>query len=615
MSAGLVDSHGAAIGETDAGRAEEGGRRAEGFATRPVLHGTLGMVAAGHYLASAIGLRLLEQGGNAIDAGVAAGIAVNVLKPQSNGIGGEVPILIHHAASGESFAVNGQGWAPRRATIGWFREHGISLIPADGFLPATVPAAFGSWCAALERFGTASIEDVLGPSVELCESGFPLYATLRNAIVSHAPRFRGEWPTSAAVYLPGDRVPNEGALFRNPDWARTFKGALDAAVRERQRGREAAIRAAADYFYKGPVAERAAAFCAEKAFRDGSGQTNHGLLTRDDFAEYGARGTQVETPISVTYRGVEVLKCDTWCQGAVVLQQLKLLEGFDLAALGHNTPAYLHHYLEAAKLAFADRERYYGDPAFVDVPLEWLLADEYAEERRRLIDPQRASHELRPGEGGLLGTAAPAVGGGRHAKWAPYTGDTTHVDAVDRWGNLFSATPSGGWMPSSPVVEGLGFPLGTRGQMFYLDERHANALVPGKRPRTTLTPSLALRGGKPWLAFGTPGGDQQDQWSLQFLLNVIDHGMDLQEALDAPTVHSAHFPGSFYPHAAHPGRAHVEGRVGPETRRALEALGHEIRVDGDWAHGQVTAAAFDPASGVVSAAASPRGRTAYVMGR
>ena len=615
MNAAAVDSHGAAIGEAEP-RHPAG--RSEGFATRPVLQGTLGMVAAGHYTAAAIGLSLLERGGNAVDAGVAAGLALAVLKPHSNGIGGEAPILIHLAQEGRSVAISGQGWAPRAATIDWFRERSINLIPADGFLPATVPAAFGAWCAALLHFGTVPLEDVLGPAVELAGGGFPLYAELRASITTHAARFTAEWPTSAAVYLPDGRVPDEGALFRNPDWARTFKGVLDAAVRERGRGREASIMAAVDHYYKGPVAQQAVAWSSTHAFRDGTGQAHHGLFTLEDFAAYGTHGTRLEEPIRATYRGIEVLKCDTWCQGAVFLQQLKLLEGLDLAALGHNTTEYLHLYLEAAKLAFADRERHYGDPDFVRVPLDVLLSDEYAAARRSLIDPARASNEWRPGDTGPAGRvpggdgepAAPPTG-----RWGAYTGDTTHVDAVDRWGNLFAATPSGGWMPSSPVIEGLGFPLGTRGQMFYLDETHANALVPGKRPRTTLTPSLALRGGKPWLAFGTPGGDQQDQWALQFFLNVVDFGMNFQEALDAPTVHSAHFPGSFYPHRAYPGRVHAEGRIAPETLAALERLGHEVRVDRDWSHGQATVCAYDPASGVLSAAASPRTRIPYAMGR
>ncbi|MBI3971016.1 MAG: gamma-glutamyltransferase family protein [Chloroflexi bacterium] len=602
------------------------------FATRPVLHGTLGMVAAGHYLAAAIGLRVLEQGGNAVDAGVAAGFALAVLKPQENGLGGEAPILIHLAAQGRTVAINGQGWAPQRASIAWFREQGISAIPPNGFLPATVPGAFGSWCAALLRFGTASLGDILGPAVELAEGGFPLDAALRTRIAGLADRFRQEWPSSAAIYLPGDQVPSEGSLLRNADWAMTMKGALDAAARESGRGREASIQAAIDYFYKGPVAERAVAFTTAHAVRDATGRAHRALFTVKDWAAYGEHGTRLEAPTRVTYRGVVVLKCGTWTQGPVLLQQLKLLETYDIAALGHNTTAYLHLLLEVAKLVFTDREQYYGDPEFTDVPLAVILSDAYTAERRRLVDPQRASLEWRPGDAAHLSLSLPRAAarlGGDQPAGAlgvqtgetvrtgddEQVGDTTHVDVVDRWGNLFSATPSGGWIPSSPVVEGLGFPLGTRGQIFVLDERHANALAPGKRPRTTLTPSLALRQGQPWLAFGTPGGDMQDQWSLQFFLNVVDFGLDLQAALDAPTVHTTHFPSSFYPHAAYPGRVHVERRVPLDVREALGALGHEVQVDDDWSHGQPTAVAFEPRRGVVAGAASARSLLPYVMGR
>src|SRR5438132_7902554 len=479
-----TDAHGSAIGES----------RPVPFATRPVLQGSLGMVAAGHYLAAASGLNQLEKGDHAVDAGVAAGFALALLKPQSVGIGGEVPILIHLAEQGRSVAINGQGWAPRAATIDWFRTHGIRLIPSDGFLPATVPAQFASWCTALLNFGTASLADVLGPSVELAEHGFPVYAALRNAVARVAERYQREWPTSAAIYLPNGRLPAEGDLLRNLDWARTLKGAIDASLREERFGRQASIQAAIDYFYVGPVAQKAVEFSSQTTSSDDSGQAHSGLLALDDFVAFGRNGTLIDDPVHATYRGVEVLKCGPWSQGPVLLQHLKLLEGYDLGALGHNTADYLHVYLECAKLAFADRERYYGDPEFVSVPLGLLLSDEYAAERREMIDERQASLEHRPGS---VASAAAATSAGR---WPVVTGDTTHVDVVDRWGNLFAATPSGGWIGSSPVVEGLGFPLGTRGQMFYLDERHPNSLVPGKRPRTTLTPSLALRDGQPWLA-------------------------------------------------------------------------------------------------------------------
>ena len=568
--------------------------------------GRHGVVSAGHYLAAAAGSRMLEQGGNAIDAGVAAGFALNVLEPQSNGIGGEVPILIYCARQRRSYAINGQGYAPKAATIAWFRSQGIEIIPGDGFLPATVPGAFGSWTTALEQFGRLRLKDVLEPTIELTEEGFAVYPELHGSLARLKEKFESEWPSSARAYLPNGRAPEVGEFLANPDWAETFKATVDAEIRNSHLGRKAGIAAARDYFYKGPIAEKIVAFQRDTKIRDASGQCNAGLLAEADFHEYS---TKVESPVSFNYRGYDVHKCNTWCQGPVFLQQLALLEGFDLSAFEHNSADYVHTVVEASKLAFADREQYYGDPDFVEVPLERLLSKEYAAGCRDLIDARRASLELRPGD-------APASTP-RHAEADPnvYTGDTTHVDAVDHEGNLFAATPSGGWIPSSPVIEGLGFPLGTRGQMFYLDPSHANALAPRKRPRTTLTPSLATKDGEPYMAFGTPGGDCQDQWTLQFFLNVIDFGMNLQEAIDAPSFHTHHFPNSFYPHNANPGSLTLEARIPESVRDALSERGHEVTVSGAWSHGKVLAITFDVKSGLISAGASPRRQIAYAMGR
>ncbi len=580
-----------------------------GFTTRPVIVGTHGIVAAGHYLAATAGFRILERGGNAIDAGVAAGLALEVLKPQSTGIGGEAPILIAPAAgwNGQPIvAVKGQGCAPGSATIEWFRQESIDLIPGDGFLPATVPGAFGSWATALLHFGRLTLGDVLEPAIELAEEGFPVYGGLRDSIVHNAEKFASQWSTSAEIYLPNGKPPALDDLIYQPDWARTFKDVVSAEKAALGAGREEGIQAGIDHFYKGPVARRLADFAESTEVLDASGRKHRGLLRYDDFASYR---TTLEPAVGLDYRGYRVYKCGPWCQGPVFLQQLALLEGFDLGKLGHNSADYLHVLVEAAKLAFADRERYYGDPAFVTVPLDRLLSKEYAAVRRRLIDLDRASGELRPGDAPVLEVAEPG------ARPSTYRGDTTHVDAVDDEGNLFAATPSGGWIPSSPVVTGLGFPLGTRGQMFSLDPAHPNALAPGKRPRTTLTPSLAFRDGQPWLAFGTPGGDQQDQWTLQFFLNVVDFGMDLQEAIDAATVHSQHFPSSFYPRDAHPKRLVAESRIGPEIRASLAARGHDVVEAGAWAHGQVSAVEIDCRLGVLRGAASPRGMSAYAIGR
>lgn len=577
----------------------------EGFTTRPVIAGRHGVVTAGHYLAATAGMRILQHGGNAIDAGVAMGFCLAVLEPQSNGIGGESPILIHHARSGRTVAVNGQGVAPAAATLAWFQERGIGLIPGDGLLGATVPSQVENWITALEEFGTLSLAEVLAPALELAEEGYPVYHQLRRAIQANERRYREEWPGSAAIYLPEGRVPEWGELLRNPDWAQTFGGLARAEQEARHRGRSAGLAAARDHFYAGPVAERIAQFCRDERFRDATGELHGGLLAYADLAGFRAR---VEAPATYEYRGLLVHKCGPWSQGPVFLQQLALLEGYDLATFGHNTPDYIHLWVECAKLAFADREYYYGDPEFVSVPLERLLERGYSAARRALIRHDRASMALRPGD------AAPrplrlVLGDERH-----YSHDTTHLDAIDAEGNMIAATPSGGWIPSSPVIPGLGFPLGTRGQMFSLDPGHPNVLAPGKRPRTTLTPSLVLRAGRPWMVFGTPGGDQQDQWTLQFFLNVVDFGMGLQQALDAPTFHTEHFPSSFYPRAQHAGRVVVEDRIPQETRHMLQALGHDVRTTGAWANGRVLAICRNEQRQIILGGASPRGETGYAVG-
>lgn len=582
----------------------------DSFTTRPLYLGRKGLIASGHYLAARAGQRMFDRGGNAVDAAVASGFALNLLKPTLNGLGGEVPILVYSAAQKKVFSISGQGHSGKACTIEKFRELKIDLIPGDGFLGATVPAAFGSWAFALQRFGTLTLADVLEPAIDYASGGFPMYPLLRRGLMGLAKRFKEEWPTSAALYLPGGKVPAVGELHRNPDWARTLQKAVEVEARAKKHGRAEAIQAAIDWWYRGEVAEKMVAFMQKAAVRDASKRAHRGLLTREDFTAW--RPT-LEEPATADYRGISVYKCGPWTQGPVFLQQLKLLEGFDLAKMGHNTASYVHTVVECAKLAFADRERYYGDPAHVKVPLDRLLSKAYADERRKLIDPKKASLELRPGDGpprkpddvsALFDVSAPEV----------YDHDTTHTCAVDGRGNLMAATCSGGWIPSSPVIPGLGFPMGTRGQMFDLDGHRANALAPRKRPRTTLTPSLALRKGEPWMAFGTPGGDQQDQWTLQFFLNVVDFGMSLQEAIDAANFHTTAFPSSFYPRKAVPGGVVVEGRIPEATRKELEARGHKVKAAGDWAHGLVMAAQLGPRPGTLSAGVSPRGGIGYVSG-
>jgi gamma-glutamyltranspeptidase/glutathione hydrolase len=421
----------------------------------------------------------------------------------------------------------------------------------------------------------------------------------------HEEQFRREWPTTAEIFLGDKGVPPVGTLIREPAWADTFGHVLDVETRQRKHGREAALSACLDAFYRGRVADDIAAFIASGVFADESGRTHHGVL---DAADIAAHRTRIEAPVVARYRDLDIFKCPPWSQGPVFLQQLALLAGFDLASMGHNSPTYIHTVVEAAKLAFADRNRYYGDPAYVDVPLEWLLSSDYNDDRRSLIDPKHASGVLRPG-------GDPPILPETHRGPPAARGDTTHVDVVDAEGNMFSATPSGGWIQSSPVVSQVGFPLTTRGQLFTLEPGHPNVLAPGKRPRTTLTPSLVLSGGEPHMVFGTEGGDNQDQWTLQFFLNVVEFGMDLQEAVDAPLFHTLHFPSSFYPHDASPLGLVMEGRIPAPTRDALAALGHEIKVAGDWSSGHVTGIRFSPSTGLIEGAASPRTMTAYAVGR
>ena len=597
----------------------------QAFITRPVIMGTRGVITSGHYLATAAGFRIMEQGGNAIDAAAAMCFCLNLLEPQSNGIGGEVPTLIYSAKEGRAFAVSGMGWSPKAFTIEWCREHDIDLVPGDGYLPACVPAVVDTWATALAHFGTMSFSQVVQPAIELAENGFPVYYRLHASLAANVRKFTELYPTTGEIYCPNKRVPEVGEVFRNPDWASALKMMCQAEAGAQHKGREAGIEAARDVFYKGEIAECIIDFITSDPVEDASGTAHSGLLSYEDMAEWHAT---VEDPVTLSYRGLDVHKCSSWTQGPVFLQQLAILEGFDLKALGHNSADYLHTLIEGAKLAFADREAYYGDPLFDQVPFDVLLSEEYAAGRRNLIGME-ASQELRPGDVGrglpayvtfdvaednrrALKVAAQAVRdlGLGHA----HMGDTTHLDAVDREGNMVAATPSGGWIGTSPVIKGLGFPLGTRGQMFYLNPQRPNALVPRKRPRATLTPSLVTRDGEPFMVFGTPGGDCQDQWTLQFFLNYVDFGMNIQEALDAPTVHSAHFPSSFYPRDAYPGRMMAEGRIPREVIAELERRGHEVVVTDGWVNGKVMGIHYDKAHGVILGGVSPRGNIGYALG-
>jgi gamma-glutamyltranspeptidase/glutathione hydrolase len=552
----------------------------------------------------------LAEGGNAADAACAMGFALQVLEPHMNGPAGEVPILYYEAAADETHVICGQGSAPARATREAFSDLGLDRIPGSGLLGATVPGACDAWCTLLERFGTQSFERVAAPAVKLARDGYPAYEFLRDTLLLLRKKFERDWPSSAALYVPVEKI---GGRMRNPSWAYTLQSLIDAE--KGQSGtREQKIRAARDAFYLGAVAEEIDSFLRSPA-PDDAGRAHAGLLTADDLAAY--RGS-VETCVTTTYRGATVYKCPPWSQGPVFLQQLRLLEGFPLPEMGPGSADSLHTLIEAAKLAFADREANYGDPRAVEVPLERLLSEGYNEERRLLIDPKRASGEQRPGIGALPegwpwveeGTPVPAEPQAFAA--AKGRGDTTHLDAVDRSGNLVSATPSGAWIMSSPVIPALGFPIGTRAQMFSLDPAHPNVVAPGKRPRTTLTPSLAVLPDGRRVAFGTPGGDQQDQWTLQFFLQLVDWDTpDLQAAIDAPTVHSMHMPSSFFPRTAQPGWMAAEARIEAAVIAELAQRGHLVAQSGAWEHGRVMAVAHHPETGLCEAASSPRSQIAY----
>jgi len=614
------------------------------FTTRPDLSGTFGMVASTHWIASQTGMAVLERGGNAFDAAVAAGFVLQVVEPHLNGPGGEVPILLWDAKAERASVICGQGTAPAAATIDALTSQGLTLIPGTGLLPACVPGAFGGWMTLLQRYGTMRVEDVLGYAIGYAENGFPVLARVSDTVATVAEMFTEHWPTSAALWLPGGRPPAPDTLFCNPTMARTYSRIVAAALAAGG-DRDAQIDAAVRCFYGGFVAEAIDRFCSTAEVMDVSGSAHGGLLRGSDLAGWQA---DEEEPLHLDYtaqgRSYRVFKSGAWSQAPVFLQQLALLAGFDLDAMGTTSPEFVHTVVEASKLAFADREAFYGDPAFVDVPMAELLSEGYNADRRALIGDRADGGPLRPGRPGgreaalpdlraLAGDHAvdgsvgePTVRSGAATQLAESAagpavdasgetrGDTCHVDVVDRWGNMVSATPSGAWLQSSPTIPELGFCLGTRGQMFWLQPGLANSLAPGKRPRTTLSPTLAMRDGRQYLAFGTPGGDQQDQWSLQLFLRHVHHGLSLQQAIDAPAWQSDHFTSSFYPRESFPGRLTVEGRMDSDTVAALRARGHDVVVAGDWSLGRLSAVTRS-GEGRLHAGANPRGMQGYAVGR
>ncbi|MFG3093679.1 gamma-glutamyltransferase family protein [Streptomyces sp. NPDC048202] len=604
------------------------------FTTRPTLQGTFGMVSSTHWLASQSAMAVLEDGGNAFDAAVAGAFVLHVVEPHLNGPAGEVPILLA-PADGEVRVLCGQGVAPAGATIAHYRALGLDLVPGTGPLAAAVPGAFDAWLLLLRDHGTKPLDEVLKYAIGYAEHGHPPVENVAATVESVRELFETEWTSSAEVYLPGGQAPRPGELLRNPALAATWQRLL--AETAGAGDREARIDAARAVWRTGFIAE-ALLRQSRRPTLDSSGSRHTGTLTETDLADWTAG---YEAPATYDWNGWTLCKAGPWSQGPALLQQLALLPA-DLPLYGGAD--YVHLLIEGCKLAMADREAWYGDAD--EVPLTELLSARYNTARRNLVGAD-ASWELRPGSpggrpprlpklaharvpGDAAGVGEPTVAMAagestvlaepRVSRDGTTRGDTCHLDVVDRWGNMIAATPSGGWLQSNPVVPELGFPLGTRLQMTWLEEGLPNTLTPGRRPRTTLSPSLALRDGVPVLAFGTPGGDQQDQWQTHFFLAAalrapVRGGVDLQGAIDAPNWHNDGFPSSFYPRGWRPGSVTVESRMPEEVVAELRRRGHDVTVGDAWSEGRLCAVARDPATGVLSAGANPRGMQGYAVGR
>ena len=614
------------------------------FTTRPEIVGSFGVVATTHWTASQVGMAVLEKGGNAFDAAVAAGFVLHVVEPHMNGPGGDAVTLVQRAGEALPTVLCGQGPAPAKATIAHYKSEGLKLIPGNGLLAAVVPGAVDSWLVMLRDYGTITLAEALGPAIGYARDGWPVIGGVTEAVNGAAAIFTSEWTSSAATYMPGGVAPTPGELFRSPVLAQTYARLLKEASavgpdRERQ------IEKAREIFYKGWIAEEIEKFATSFAALDASGQRHKGVLTAADMAAWQAT---YEKPVTTGYRGWTVCKAGPWAQSPAMLQTLALLEGFDLAGMGVESAEFVHAVVEAKKLAYADREAWYGDPAFADVPMATLLSPAYTAERRKLIS-DKASATLRPGspdgrapklahyeigadasEPGALerlreaqqreasrdsyraGGAVPMADRVRAAR-GPAEGDTCHIDVIDRWGNVVAATPSGGWLQSSPVVPALGFCLGTRAQMFWLEEGLPSSLKPGARPRTTLTPTIAVGPDGENFAFGSPGGDSQDQWITQFFLRVVDGKRNLQEAIDTPQFQTDHAPNSFYPRKAQPLKLLVEDRFPAATIEGLKQRGHEVEASGPWSLGRNCAALKRGPR--LAAGATPRRQQAYAVGR
>lgn len=563
---------------------------------RPVIRGRHYAVASMKPEATLVAERILRTGGNAFDAAVACQAVLGLVDAPNNGVGSDAVILIWDARAGRPVSINAEGTAPGLATIEWYRRNQGGKIPVDETLLAgTVPGVVDAWYLLLDRWGTMSFAETLGPAIQMAEEGFPLSERLAAAI--NASKKLRKFPTSTKLYFPGDRRWRAGDIFRNPDLARTLRRLVEAERQNQSRGRSAALRAARDRFYRGDIAREMARFSEE----------NGGLFRYEDFAAYAAK---IEEPVWTDYRGYRVYKNASASQGPAELFALNLLEGYDLKTLGHNSAAYVHVSAEAVKLAMADRDKYLGDMDRIRIPYEGLLSKDYARERRKLIDPDRASLEYRPGEPerfvpGMELLKRPADY--QVAGPADHEGDTSYLVIVDQDRNVVSFTPSLHTAFGTGVVMGdLGFSFNCRGDYFSLVEGHANALEPGKRPRSTLQSTLVVRDGKPVMAMGSPGGDDQCLRTMQTFLNMVDFSMNVQQAIEAPRWTTRSFPASFFPHTMYPGDLGLEERIPEAVRKALQAKGHKVRVTGPWSLGSNAAVVIDHASGVISAGTDPR---------
>jgi len=565
---------------------------------RPLLMGTHQAVSTGHYLATLAAMRILDRGGNAFDAGVAGGLCLGVLYPEFVSVAGVAPIILYLADRQEVTTISGLGRWPRRASAQYFLDHCGGDIP-PGILRTVMPAAPDAWITTLELYGTMSFADVAEGAITLCEDGFPAHPLLCELITEHASEY-ASWESSAAIFLPNGRPPRPGEVFYQKDLGRSLRLMVAAERATRGSGRAAALNAARQAFYRGEIADAIVRYH----------QANGGFLTHADLAEFRVK---VEPPVSTRFHEYDVYACGPWCQGPVLPQVLNLLEGIDLAALQHNSPVYIHVLTEALKLVYADRERYYGDPEFVDVPMDGLLSKAYAKERRQTLEREQAYPEMPPhGNPWAFSQKKPAwetVSRAPQASEAvgPESLDTTYLCVVDRFGNVFSATPSDG-STATPIIPGTGLTISSRGSQSWTDPAHASSIQPWKRPRLTPNPALVLKDGKPCMAFGTPGGDVQCQAMLQAFLNMVTFGLDAQQAVEAPRFASASFPNSFAPHEYRPGRLNVEESLPAEVRADLAAKGHKLYLwpERTWRAGAVCAIVIDQHTGVLKAAADPR---------